>query len=399
MARVCMCYGMNLPRALQVALQKTLGKGNRSRLALEEAEFSSAVRWPATPPWMNSHPMDAAMELADAAAAATEDAESDCVEHVNGFGVVAVRNEICVAGALVKDRWHVLVRLVVTSRETGCADLYHGLASMVDQLGNTDQGYQCMGAQSVQDSVESSHRHALEQQMKTQLMQFSGSACEAVEVRVRERPCMDEWIQNLIDEHIERMVWVGGNRLSPLVDTAGWALMSGSYNPLHAGHRKLTEVTTALLGGVHVAYELSVLNADKAALQDVQQIAQRIRQFSHNDLPLVLTRHALFTEKAVSTNASAFVVGFDTAARLLDPKYYSNSRTEMIAQLSQLQQQQHIRILVAGRLSDPQAGKGAFLTLKMLDVPTELDSMFVEIPEEMFRVDISSSMIRNSAQK
>ena len=46
--------------------------------------------------------------------------------------------------------------------------------------------------------------------------------------------------------------------------------------------------------------------------------------------------------------------------------------------------------LVAGRIN-----KGIFSTLNDLDLPADFKSLFIEIPESQFRVDESSSFIRN----
>ena len=50
--------------------------------------------------------------------------------------------------------------------------------------------------------------------------------------------------------------------------------------------------------------------------------------------------------------------------------------------------------LVAGRLDQNDASSPRFLTLSDIDVPPPLASLFLPLPEEVFREDVSSSEIR-----
>jgi len=182
------------------------------------------------------------------------------------------------------------------------------------------------------------------------------------------------------------------------VDTSRWTLLSGSYNPLHSGHKQLARVATHFSHAESsvVAYELSVVNADKAPLVHVSELEKRVLQFTSGDYPLVLTREALFVDKARVTRGSHFVVGVDTAARILDKKYYGNDERSMISVLRGVHTEYGVKVLVAGRVENPQSGQGQFITLRNLEVPAELQCMFCEIPEDVFRSDISSTMIRNA---
>eukprot|EP00183_Erythrolobus_madagascarensis_P004620 CAMPEP_0185857056 /NCGR_PEP_ID=MMETSP1354-20130828/29312_1 /TAXON_ID=708628 /ORGANISM="Erythrolobus madagascarensis, Strain CCMP3276" /LENGTH=455 /DNA_ID=CAMNT_0028559319 /DNA_START=45 /DNA_END=1411 /DNA_ORIENTATION=- len=204
-------------------------------------------------------------------------------------------------------------------------------------------------------------------------------------------------LNRLIRAEIPTLCWVGGRRLSHAVDTTGWALLSGSYNPLHHGHRSLAEAAARDVETERVAFELSVVNADKAPVDDVKELERRVVQFGRDDAPLVLTSEALFVDKARATHAAAFVVGVDTASRILNEKYYDGSREKMVKTLIEVNTRENVRVLVAGRIENPAEGTGAFVTLRELDVPLELQHMFVEIPEQLFRADISSSLLRAQA--
>jgi hypothetical protein len=162
------------------------------------------------------------------------------------------------------------------------------------------------------------------------------------------------------------------------------ALLSGSFNPLHAGHERLAQAAALVLGHP-VAFELPVLNADKPPL-NYATIERRVEQFAFR-APVVLTRAPLFVDKADLFPGSVFVVGFDTAARLVDRRYYGDTaaRDAAFARI----RANNCRFLVAGRLRDE-----VFSTLRDLPIPSGFADLFLELPEEVFRVDLSSSEIR-----
>lgn len=82
--------------------------------------------------------------------------------------------------------------------------------------------------------------------------------------------------------------------------------------------------------------------------------------------PNLLTQAPLYVEKARLFARSTFVVGYDTAIRLVMPKYYGG-RTRMLLQLAALRHR-GCQFLVAGRLGE----SGRFLTLDKVDMPEEI---------------------------
>lgn len=165
-------------------------------------------------------------------------------------------------------------------------------------------------------------------------------------------------------------------------------LIPGSFNPLHAGHRELRAVAEAMLGGP-VAFELTIANADKPRL-GFHSIEERLEQFRAE--LLAITRAPLFVDKARLFPNTTFVVGFDTAVRLIDPRFYGDSETRMQSVLAELRAL-GAHFLVAGRLT-----KSGFQTLDELPVPASASHLFTSIPESRFRADISSTALRKSAR-
>ncbi len=164
------------------------------------------------------------------------------------------------------------------------------------------------------------------------------------------------------------------------------ALLSGSFNPLHAGHTALAETAAALLGRP-VAFELAAVNADKGPLPPAA-VLDRLSQFAGR-YPAYAANAPTFNQKARLYPGAVFVVGFDTAERIIQPRYYGDSEAAVLAALDELRQRGN-RFLVAGRLDDD----GLFHELPELALPAGYETLFEAIPARLFRHDISSTEIR-----
>lgn len=162
----------------------------------------------------------------------------------------------------------------------------------------------------------------------------------------------------------------------------GGTILSGAFNPLHQGHLALLAAASRL-SGLPPYFELSVVNADKGTMEQ-DEVLRRCRQFAGH-YHLLLSREPLFTAKAELYPGSAFVVGYDTAIRLVAPRYYQGE-AGMEAAFARVRAA-GCRFIVAGRLH-----QGQFRTLADINIPDSLRDCFVELPD--FRVDLSSTELR-----
>lgn len=173
-------------------------------------------------------------------------------------------------------------------------------------------------------------------------------------------------------------------RVVDVPDDPPVGVLSGSFNPLHDGHIRLLDAAADWIGGL-VAFELTVVNADKPPL-NVETVLARCEQFTSH--PLALTAAPKFEQKAQILPETVFVVGFDTAARIVQPRFYGGDRETMSAALHTIETQ-GCRFLVAGRLQE-----GRFLSLHDAAIPPQFAHLFEELPESAFRSDASSTEIR-----
>jgi hypothetical protein len=168
-------------------------------------------------------------------------------------------------------------------------------------------------------------------------------------------------------------------------------LLPGSFNPLHQGHLALAAAAEETLNRP-VAFELAARNVDKEPL-DRSVMLDRIAQFAGR-YPLYLSNAPTFVEKARLFRNCTFVVGFDTAVRIVDPRYYDGSDRQMRAALTEFREHGG-RFLVAGRVG----ANGVFQAAGNLTLPVEAAGLFSPIPGDRFRIDISSTELRAKGER
>ncbi|HEV2098419.1 MAG TPA: hypothetical protein VGR45_05780, partial [Stellaceae bacterium] len=150
-------------------------------------------------------------------------------------------------------------------------------------------------------------------------------------------------------------------------------LFPGSFNPKHEGHVSLARVAEELRQQP-LAFEISVTNVDKPPLAG-ETIRHRLSQFAWKS-PVELTRAPTFLEKSRLFPSATFVIGADTAERLVAPRYYGDDEQRMHLALEEIANAGG-SFLVAVRVDTG----GRVRTLGDIPVPQRYADLFTEIPE------------------
>lgn len=163
-------------------------------------------------------------------------------------------------------------------------------------------------------------------------------------------------------------------------------VLPGSFNPVHEGHVSLATIAEEVRQQ-SATFEISVTNVDKAPLTS-ETVRLRVAQFA-GKRPLELTRAPTFLEKSRLFPGATFVIGADTAERLVARKYYGDDDGRMQVALKEISNA-GCSFLVAVRIDTA----GRVRTLTDIAVPGRFAGLFTEIPEHRFRSDTSSTEIR-----
>jgi phosphopantetheine adenylyltransferase len=175
------------------------------------------------------------------------------------------------------------------------------------------------------------------------------------------------------------------------------SVLSGAFNPLHEGHEGMLKAAVGITGSAGV-FELSIVNVDKPELPE-DEVRERMSQFAGRYTALI-SRAPTFLEKSRIMPGASFVIGYDTAVRLFDDRYYpayqretdpDNTGSATLAAMSEIRRN-GCEFIVAGRVTED-----GFKTVQDLDIPDGYREMLRGIPVEMFREDISSTQIRRSS--
>ena len=174
----------------------------------------------------------------------------------------------------------------------------------------------------------------------------------------------------------------------------GLVVLSGAFNPIHTGHEGMLRAAARLTGRDGV-FELSVVNVEKRELTE-SEVRERLSQFAGRHTVLI-SRVPTFVEKSRIMPDSAFAIGYDTAVRLFDDRYYppyepesdpEDTGSATLAAMSEIRRN-GCTFVVGGRITD-----AGFKIAEDLVVPDGYQGLLEEIPADVFREDISSTELR-----
>ena len=94
-------------------------------------------------------------------------------------------------------------------------------------------------------------------------------------------------------------------------------MLAGSFRPLHRAHRALLETGLSVAGkALTPCFEISVRNVEKPEIA-TSDLDERVQQFQEPGDIVIVTCAATFLEKARLMPGTTFVIGYDTAVRLV----------------------------------------------------------------------------------
>ncbi len=160
-------------------------------------------------------------------------------------------------------------------------------------------------------------------------------------------------------------------------------ILSGSFNPIHCGHIKLLDYCSDNFNK-NKFYEISISNVDKPNI-DNKDLVSRLEKFQ-NEEKIIVTKSSKFLDKAILFPNSYFIVGYDTALRILDESYLGIN--ESLDNLFTVIKKKGCKFIVAGR-TDVTGPKFDNLNLKNIHI--KYRNLFQIIEEKNFRADISST--------
>ena len=225
-------------------------------------------------------------------------------------------------------------------------------------------------------------REEEEQVVTDNIIKAIAQSCEVQNHKISENSSLKiktveaekNWVK-LVDSKID---FVSSSNRTPEL------IFPGSFNPFHSGHSEMSALAEKRTG-LSPAYEICIQNADKPPLS-YHEIKRTLLQFSQS-YEWVLTKAGKFTDKAQLFPNSVFIIGADTLTRMLDEKFYLN-RKDMLDELD-LFNSHNINFLVFGRKIEKN-----FISLDSVSIPAHIKNRFTGFGEDIFRDDISSSIIR-----
>jgi nicotinic acid mononucleotide adenylyltransferase len=164
-------------------------------------------------------------------------------------------------------------------------------------------------------------------------------------------------------------------------------IFPGRFNPIHADHWEMCALACEQFG--FVEFEISIGNVEKPTL-DLISLEETLKQFCQERTPPLpvyfrvwVTNAPTFVQKADMFPGATFIVGYDTAKRICDPKYAGN-----IEEVMEVFKKNDVDFLVFGRELN-----GVYKA-DVSEFPTSFRQIVVTNTEPRQYSNISSSEIR-----
>jgi hypothetical protein len=175
------------------------------------------------------------------------------------------------------------------------------------------------------------------------------------------------------------------------IDPLKTLIYPGSFNPFHDGHDKGGQEALFMAYKYHqTLVHMTTINPVHKATLSVPELMQRVAGMQGRNY-LLSENDPLFLDKARAFPGAAFVLGADTLATMLDPKW-GIEIAPLLEEFSALS----TRFYVLGRLVKGEYKTSGDIIYGNKDVDDSLDFLFKDVPG---RWDISSTELRNKEKK
>ncbi|KAL7716283.1 Cytidyltransferase-like domain-containing protein [Entamoeba marina] len=201
------------------------------------------------------------------------------------------------------------------------------------------------------------------------------------------------YIESYWEQH--HIFCIQKNGLLSTLPPSSPVIYSGTFNPFHIAHKKILEYVTMRYPTRPIVVELSQRSEDKTptSLTNTLIRASQVAGLYN----VIISNTSLYVDKAKYYENGIFVVGYDTAVRIFDKKYYKNSVVNMRNAFETIRKC-NCKFIVVGRFDEKSQQFCDFKSIKNTLPCQEYHHLFISLSQTHFRYDFSSTQLRNNGK-
>ncbi|EDR27175.1 hypothetical protein, conserved [Entamoeba dispar SAW760] len=165
----------------------------------------------------------------------------------------------------------------------------------------------------------------------------------------------------------------------------------GTFNPFHKAHKKIIEYMSMRFTHRPIILDISQRSEDKS-VTSLTNTFIRASQVA-GIYKVNISNTSLYIDKCKNYPGGTFVVGLDTAVRILNKRYYQNSEINLKKAMHTIADM-GCNFIVVGRKDDTTNKFLEFDFVKSTLPAKEYHYLFISLNEKEFRYDLSSTYLR-----